>query len=81
MDRALHLVSLDRQVQIMVAPDLDNPVSIPDKFWLYILPRGDKRLLIVMRGKETRGSFEVASEQEELAWSKATENANSTLGL
>lgn len=50
-----------------------------DHFWIEEVIRGQKEVLIIMFGAEPRGSIEVNSYQEKMAWKEATVIANSML--
>lgn len=58
---------------------LDNPSSIPSGFWFDFHKRGGRDLLVIMKGSDAKGSFEVDTYQEKVAWMKALEVVNSTL--
>lgn len=60
-------------------PNLDDPSSIPSGFWFDFHKRGDRDLLVIMKGSEAKGSFEVDTYQEKVAWMRVVEVVNSML--
>jgi len=51
----------------------------PAMFWVEEVMRGNKEVLIIMFGAEPRGSIEIASYEEKVAWQEAIASVNLTL--
>lgn len=60
-------------------PPPSEKVEVPEGFWAEEVLRGGKEVLIVMFGAEPRGSIELASYEEKVAWQIALKDVNSIL--
>lgn len=48
-------------------------------FWIDEVRRGNTEMLVIMFGAEPRGTIDVATYEEKVAWTKAVEVVNSML--